>query len=183
MTPIVACIALGSNLGDRHATLHSALAAIADIPRSRLLARSSFHETSPVGPTAQPDFLNAAATLETSLPPAELLAALLAIEAAHGRDRSTGERWGPRTLDLDLLLYGTAAFSTEGLTVPHPRLHERAFVLEPLAEIAGQTLIPTRGTTVRGALDMLSRGAPPTGSRPNHLAGPPTIEPHGLDRS
>lgn len=137
------------------------------------MARSSFHETAPVGPTAQPDFLNAAVTIETSLPPGELLGALLAIEAAHGRNRSAGERWGPRTLDLDLLLYGTAVISAAGLTIPHPRLHERAFVLEPLAEIASETLIPTLGTTVRGALDMLSHGPPPAGTRPDPLAGRP----------
>ncbi len=144
--PNHACIALGSNLGDRHAHIRAALDALAALPRTTLLAASSIHETDPVGPVTQGRFLNAAAAIDTSLPPRELLDRLLAIEQSRGRDRSAEQRWGPRTLDLDLLLYGSLVINEPGLVIPHPRLHERRFVLEPLAEIAAETLVPGYST-------------------------------------
>jgi 2-amino-4-hydroxy-6-hydroxymethyldihydropteridine diphosphokinase len=154
---MVAYIALGSNLGDREATLESAVRQIGSLPGTRLLARSSWIQTDPVGVEEQPAFLNGAVEIETSLAPRRLLEGLLTIEAAHGRRREEGSRWGPRTLDLDLLLYGTRVIQEGGLRVPHPRLVERAFVLVPLSEIAGHALIPTLGLTVDEALERLGR--------------------------
>ena len=130
-----AYIGLGSNLGDREATLREALDRLGAGEGIAVVAVSSFRETDPVGVLDQPRFLNAAAALETSLAPRELLERLLAVERALGRDRAQEERWGPRTLDLDLLLYGDEEVDEPGLTVPHPRLAERAFVLEPLLEL------------------------------------------------
>ena len=135
----VAYIGLGSNLGDREGSLRAALARLAELGEVRA---SSFRETDPVGVTDQPRFLNAAAELSTDLTARDLLDALLAIERDLGRDRSREERWGPRTLDLDLLLYGTDVIDEPGLTVPHPRLAERLFVLEPLDELAPALTLP-----------------------------------------
>ncbi|MEX2219872.1 MAG: 2-amino-4-hydroxy-6-hydroxymethyldihydropteridine diphosphokinase [Phycisphaerales bacterium] len=146
-TPVDACIALGSNLGDREATLRRALVGIAVLPGTRLVAASGFLETAPVGPP-QPAYLNAAAHVATSLAPRELLGHLLRIEREHGRDRSRGGRWGSRPLDLDLLTHGETVMDEPGLTLPHPRLHERAFVLEPLAQIAPGLRIAGLGRTV-----------------------------------
>jgi len=129
-----AYIGLGANLGDREATIRAALAALAAADGIEVVAVSALRETEPVGVGAQPPFLNGAAELETTLSPRELLDRLLATEQRFGRVRVPGEH-GPRTLDLDLLLYGNEQIDDPGLTVPHPRLHERAFVLEPLAEI------------------------------------------------
>ena len=130
-----AYVGLGSNLGDREGTLRAAVAALAAAPAVELLAVSTLRETEPVGPVAdQPRFLNGAVALETSLSARELLALLLQIEAEFGRTRE-GPAGGPRTLDLDLLLYGDERIDEPGLEVPHPRLHERSFVLEPLAEL------------------------------------------------
>ncbi|MHB1353909.1 MAG: 2-amino-4-hydroxy-6-hydroxymethyldihydropteridine diphosphokinase [Thiobacillus sp.] len=140
---VVATIGLGANLNDPAAQVEYALAELDRLPATRLLARSSLYASSPVGYVDQPDFINAVAQVETALAPRALLAALLDIEQRHGRERSF--RNAPRTLDLDLLLYGGARFHEEGLTLPHPRMHERAFVLLPLLEIAGQTVIPGRG--------------------------------------
>ncbi|MBS0212118.1 MAG: 2-amino-4-hydroxy-6-hydroxymethyldihydropteridine diphosphokinase [Proteobacteria bacterium] len=149
-----ACIGLGGNLGDVPAAIAKALDALNLLPGSRVIRRSRLYRTPAWGLTAQPDFINAAALLETSLPADELLAALLAIEREHGRDRAAATpRWGPRTLDLDLLLYGEATLASEGLHVPHPRLHERAFVLVPLAEIAPDAQVPGRGR----AADLLAK--------------------------
>jgi 2-amino-4-hydroxy-6-hydroxymethyldihydropteridine diphosphokinase len=141
----VAFIGLGSNLGDREGNLRAALARLAELGEVRA---SSFRETDPVGVTDQPKFLNAAAELSTDLPARDLLDALLAIERDLGRDRAREERWGPRTLDLDLLLYGDDVIDEPGLTVPHPRLAERRFVLEPLHELAPGLLLPD-GTAIR----------------------------------
>src|SRR5438132_5073026 len=132
-----AYIALGSNLGDRQALLEQALKALREHPAVAVLRVSSVFETEPVGgPAGQGRYLNAAAELETSLAAEELLQALLNVEARLGRVRA--ERFGPRTIDLDLLLYGTLTCESPQLTLPHPRMHEREFVLRPLAEIAPQ---------------------------------------------
>jgi len=114
------------------------------IPDVRVVRVSSFRETAPVGFTEQPDFVNAAAEVETSLAPRPLLEELLRVERVLGRERS-GQRFGPRTIDLDVLLYGDAVVDEPGLTVPHPRLHERRFALEPLAELDPRLEVPGRG--------------------------------------
>jgi 2-amino-4-hydroxy-6-hydroxymethyldihydropteridine diphosphokinase len=131
-----AFIGIGSNLGPRHATIHSGVRALGRIPGIRVVRLSSIIETDPVGPQGQGPYLNAAAELMTTLDPHALLDAMLKVERAHGRDRTGTERWGPRTLDLDLLLYDNLVLDEPGLTLPHPRMAERAFVLIPLAEIA-----------------------------------------------
>lgn len=133
-----AYVGLGSNLGDREGTIRAALAALPGV-----VAISELRETAPVGLVDQPPFLNGAAALETELTPPELLAVLLDVERELGRERR--ERWGPRTIDLDLLLYGDESVSEPGLTVPHPRLHERRFALEPLLELDQDLTIPGRG--------------------------------------
>jgi 2-amino-4-hydroxy-6-hydroxymethyldihydropteridine diphosphokinase len=140
---VLATIGLGANLNDPAAQVEYALAELDRLPDTRLVARSALYASSPVGYVDQPDFINAVAQVETDLAPRALLAALLDIEHRHGRERSF--RNAPRTLDLDLLLYDDAHFHEEGLTLPHPRMHERAFVLRPLLEIAPATLIPGRG--------------------------------------
>ena len=129
-----AYVGLGSNLGDREATIRAALAALNDEDGIEVVAVSTLRETEPVGVGPQPLFLNGAAEIETTLSARELLDRLLATEERFGRVRVPGEH-GPRTLDLDLLLFGDEQIDEPGLTVPHPRLHERAFVLEPLAEL------------------------------------------------
>ena len=143
--PVIAHIGLGGNVGDVRATLVAALAAIDDLPGTRVVARSRFYRTAPVGGIAQDDFVNAVARIETRLPAPALLDALFAIERAHGRDRRREQRWGPRTLDLDLLLYGDERIDAEGLTVPHPRIAERVFVLVPLVEVSPEVMIPGLG--------------------------------------
>lgn len=140
-----AAIALGSNLGDCRATLEGALAALDADPDVRLLRRSAWYRSAPVGPP-QPDYLNGCAVLAVSLTPEELLDRLQATEARFGRVRA--ERWGPRTLDLDLILFGDLILSGERLQIPHPRLQERTFVLVPLAEIAPDWIEPHTGRTV-----------------------------------
>lgn len=158
-----ACIALGSNLGspvgDRGATLDAAVQRIGRIPGVRVLARSAWLRTAPVGVADQPEFLNGACVVETSLDPRALLERLMEVEREFGRERSGSARWGPRTLDLDLLLYGTLTVRERDLVVPHPRMHERSFVLEPLAEIAPHALIPTLGATVEDAFRVLREDA------------------------
>lgn len=129
-----AYVGLGANLGDREATIRAALATLAEEDGIEVVAVSSLRETEPVGVGAQPRYLNGVAELNTSLRPRALLDCLLATEQRFGRVRVPGEH-GPRTLDLDLLLYGDEQIDEPGLTVPHPRLHEREFVLEPLAEL------------------------------------------------
>ncbi|WP_343160750.1 2-amino-4-hydroxy-6-hydroxymethyldihydropteridine diphosphokinase [Xanthomonas sp. LMG 8989] len=156
-TPVQACIGLGGNLGDAAATLRAALAALDTLPQTRLLRASQLYRSPAWGREDQPDFINAAALLTTTLPAPDLLQALLDLEARHGRQRLPGERWGPRTLDLDLLLYAQAVIDLPGLQVPHPFLHERAFVLLPLAEIAAEAVIPGHGT-VRDARDRIETG-------------------------
>jgi 2-amino-4-hydroxy-6-hydroxymethyldihydropteridine diphosphokinase len=130
-----AYIGLGSSLGEREATLREALTRLSELDGVAVVAVSSFRETDPVGNADQPRFVNAAAELETTLGPRELLDRLLEVERSLGRDRTREERWGPRTVDLDLLLYGDETVGEPGLEVPHPRLAERAFVLQPLVEL------------------------------------------------
>lgn len=148
---VVAGIGLGANLGDAPATLRLAIAALGRLPQSRLLAASRLYRTPAWGNEAQPDFVNAAIALETLLPAPELLARLLATEQQFGRVRAAGAHWGPRTLDLDLLLYAEQVIDLPQLKVPHPYLHERAFALLPLAEVLPDAVIPGHGT-VRDAL-------------------------------
>jgi 2-amino-4-hydroxy-6-hydroxymethyldihydropteridine diphosphokinase len=140
-----AYIALGSNLGEREQTLHAALAALRAEDGVEVVAVSGLIETEPVGYVDQPRFLNGVAALETELPAAVLLELLLEVERRFGRVREGVPAQGPRTLDLDLLLYGEAEIDEPGLTIPHPRMHERAFVLGPLAELAPGLEIPGRG--------------------------------------
>ena len=139
-----AYVGLGANLGDREGTLRAALELLAATPDVEVVAVSSFRETDPVGYLDQPRFVNAAAAVETELPPRELLDGLLAIERELGRTRE-GPRFGPRTVDLDLLLYADETVDEPGLAIPHPRLHERRFALEPLAELAPGLVVPGRG--------------------------------------
>jgi 2-amino-4-hydroxy-6-hydroxymethyldihydropteridine diphosphokinase len=139
----VAFVGLGSNLADPESKVRTGLAALGRLPQTRLLAQSSLYRSAPVGHADQPDFVNAVAMAETGLAPRELLDALHGIEQAHGRERAF--RNAPRTLDLDLLLYDDASISEPGLDVPHPRMHERAFVLAPLTEIAPGCTIPGKG--------------------------------------
>jgi 2-amino-4-hydroxy-6-hydroxymethyldihydropteridine pyrophosphokinase len=137
-----AYVGLGSNLGDRAAYLLLGLSALSRLPETRLLRLSPVYETDPVGPP-QPPYLNMVAELETALSPKGLLAEMLRVEKALGRERR--ERWGPRTLDLDLLLYGDLVLEEAGLSVPHPRLHERAFVLVPLLDLLPEGRHPLLG--------------------------------------
>lgn len=150
----LAAIALGSNLpssfGDRAANLQEALRRLESL--GHVLAVSSFHDTDPVGYEAQPRFLNAAALLETELLPLDLLRELLAIEHAMGRDRLTAPPKGPRVIDLDLLLCGEAILTTPELTLPHPAMHERRFVLAPLSEIAPEMQHPVLHRSIASLL-------------------------------
>ena len=132
--PERAYIAIGSNLGDRRAHLEAGLKEVATLPGTHLAEVSHAYETPPQGPIEQSDFLNAVFAIETSLAPEPLLAALLTVEKNHQRQRRI--HWGPRTLDLDLLLYGERVVASADLTLPHPHMHERSFVLVPLCEIA-----------------------------------------------
>jgi 2-amino-4-hydroxy-6-hydroxymethyldihydropteridine diphosphokinase len=140
---IRAYIALGSNLGSPVATVEDAIDAMAALRGSLLRAMSSLYRTAPVGLRNQADFINAVVAVDTRLSPPELLEALFVLEAKFGRERSV--RNAPRTLDLDLLLHGDTVLDEPALTLPHPRMHERAFVLAPLAEIAPDLVIPGRG--------------------------------------
>ena len=131
-----AYVGIGSNLNDPRAQVLQAFTELDGLPHTRVVRKSSLYRSAPMGHAAQPDFVNAVAQVETGLPAERLLAELQAVEARRGRERSFPN--APRTLDLDLLLYGTARIASPALTVPHPRMHERAFVLKPLLEIAPQ---------------------------------------------
>ena len=140
-----AYIGLGSNLGDREGTIWRALEAIDDAGNTWLLSVSSLRETDPVGYLDQPKFVNGVASIGTTATARDLLDSLLELERRLGRDRTSSPPGGPRMIDLDLLLYGDETIDQPGLQVPHPRLHERRFVLEPLAEIRPRLVIPGRG--------------------------------------
>ena len=139
-----AYVGLGSNLGDRRATLERAVELLDADPGVRVVSISTLRETEPWGPVEQPPYLNGAIAVDTMLGPRALLDVLLRTEETLGRVR--GERWGPRTVDLDLLLYEDSVVDDPGLVVPHPRLHERRFVLEPLAELAPALVVPGHGS-------------------------------------
>lgn len=146
MTPVSrkACIALGANIGDPLRQIEAGFAALAALPGTRLLSRSSLYRSAPVGYADQPDFINAVAIIETALAPHALLAALLNIERVNGRVREFPN--APRTLDLDIVLYGDCVVHDPGLTIPHARMLERAFVMVPLAEVAPDMEVPGQGT-------------------------------------
>jgi 2-amino-4-hydroxy-6-hydroxymethyldihydropteridine diphosphokinase len=151
---VPAYVALGSNLDEPRGQVERAMAALAGVPDSRLVLRSSLYRSQPFGPVEQPDFVNAAAGMLTRLGPAELLSQLQGIETELGRERPA-VRWGPRRIDLDLLVHGAARMSEPGLEVPHPGIPERAFVLVPLAEFAPDLEVPGQGR-VRDLLDRIA---------------------------
>lgn len=145
MSAVTAYLGLGANLQDPASQVRRALDELTSLPQTRVLAHSPLYKSPPLGPSDQPDYVNAVAVLETGLDPLALLAELRAIELRHGRRRD-GSRWGPRTLDLDILLYGDRLLDTPELTLPHPGLHERAFVLYPLSDVAPELQVPGRGS-------------------------------------
>ena len=140
----LAYIGIGSNLDDPARQVRAAIDALMHLPRTTFVRVSRLYRTAPWGKADQPAFVNAAVAVSTALPPRELLDALLAIERAHGRERD-GERWGPRLIDLDILVYGDASIDEPGLRVPHPHLAERAFALLPLADLDPDLEIPGQG--------------------------------------
>ena len=150
MRAVTAYIGLGANIDGPAAQIARAFDELGRLPSSRLAARSPLYKSEPMGPAGQPDYLNAVARLETKLTPEALLKELKALELCHGR--RPGPRWGPRPLDLDILLYGEVTLATPELALPHPGLHERAFVLYPLADLAPDLAVPGRGR-VRDLLD------------------------------
>ena len=152
--PNLVYLSLGSNLGDRQVQLQDALAKLAAV--GRVVATSSFYETEPVEFTQQPWFLNCAIALETNKTPEQLMAAILRIEEEMGRRRV--QKKGPRAIDIDILLFDDTIVDSEELTIPHPTMHERRFVLEPLAEIAPELLHPVLKKTIRELLDSLPPG-------------------------
>ena len=141
----IAYVGLGANLGAREATIIEATRLLSESPAITLLASAKLRETEPWGPVPQPPYLNGALALETDLAPSELLVLLLGIEQHLGCERAGEERYGPRVIDLDLLLYDAVVLEAPGLELPHPRLHERAFALEPLLELAPDLVVPGRG--------------------------------------
>lgn len=147
-----ACLGLGSNLGDRCAMLDGAVRRLDSHPGISVVKVAAYRETAPAGYLEQGNFINTAVAVDTSLSPTELLRAVQQIEAEFGRTREI--RFGPRTLDIDILLYNDLVLESETLSIPHPRLHEREFVLAPLAEIAPEARIPPEGLTVK---EMLTR--------------------------
>jgi 2-amino-4-hydroxy-6-hydroxymethyldihydropteridine diphosphokinase len=155
---VKAFIGLGSNLGEREAMIREALEALAALPQTELLRASSLYDTEPVGDVDQPNFLNAVAQLDTDLPPRQLLWNLLLIEKRLGRERT--RPWGPRTIDLDLLLYGDDVIEEDDLRVPHPEMIRRAFVLVPLVELDPILVHPGTGETMLSHLSRLGARPP-----------------------
>jgi 2-amino-4-hydroxy-6-hydroxymethyldihydropteridine diphosphokinase len=153
---VKAYIALGSNLGDRAGYLLLALSRVSSLPQTRLSRLSHVYETDPIGPPGQGRYLNMVAEIETSLEPQFLMRALLDVERSLGRERQ--ERWGARTIDLDLLLYGDAVMETPLLTLPHPRLPQRAFVLAPLCDLIPEARHPNSAETYRALLEGVDSG-------------------------
>ncbi len=151
-----AFVALGSNLQDPEQQVLRALAELNTLPGTQVVAHSSLYRTAPLGYAKQPDFINAVAEIRTTLAAPELMRRLLALESTHGRERPFPN--APRVLDLDLLLYGELQLDTPELTLPHPRLHQRGFVLLPLAEIAPQLIIPGRGMVAELARNVMDQG-------------------------
>jgi 2-amino-4-hydroxy-6-hydroxymethyldihydropteridine diphosphokinase len=154
----LAYVGLGSNLGDRRGLIREALKRLGRIHGVRVRKRSRIIETDPVGVTEQPRFLNAVAEIETRIEPVPFLRRLRDVEKSLGRVRQ--RRWGPRTIDLDLLLWGDRSMDTKTLTLPHPRMAQRRFVLAPLAELCPRRRVPGTGRTVRGLLKAVEGGAP-----------------------
>ncbi len=148
-------IAMGSNLGDRHANIQGGIDAISLLDSTKIIRCSTIISTAPVGPGEQGEYLNGVLQIQTLLKAPDLLEHLLEIEARFGRDRSAGVQWGARTLDLDILIYGDQVIDESGLTIPHPRLHARSFVLLPLVEIAPDLEIPGYKKTSQALLEML----------------------------
>lgn len=155
--PVRAWVGIGANLEDPRQQVETALCELAALPSTRLVRASSRYRTPPMGPPDQPDYVNAVAELETALAPLALLDELQRIELAHRRQRGA-ERWGPRTLDLDLLLYGDERLDLPRLIVPHPGIADRAFVLVPLAEIAPDLSIPGLGPIRRLVVEVSAAG-------------------------
>jgi 2-amino-4-hydroxy-6-hydroxymethyldihydropteridine diphosphokinase len=175
----VVYVALGANLGDREATFSSVIAAFEHEPDLRLLAASRVFETPPLGPPGQRPYLNAVVAMRAWLAPVELLRRLQGIETALGRDRGPDAvRWGPRTIDLDLLFYGERCITLPELEVPHPRAHERAFVLLPLAEVAPALVHPTLGRSI-AELATARSDADEVTPRPRPAGWPGTTVPAG----
>ena len=158
-----AYVGVGANLGEREATILGAIDLLAVQPGVDVVGVSALRETEPWGPVEQPSYLNGAVALETDLAPRDLLDVLLDVEQSFGRDRAMEVRWGPRTLDLDLLLHGDLVRDEPGLTLPHPRLHERRFALEPLADLGPALVVPGRGTVAELLASLDARPAPPDG--------------------
>jgi 2-amino-4-hydroxy-6-hydroxymethyldihydropteridine diphosphokinase len=156
MPPEQAFLALGGNIGDVAATFTAACRNIEALPQTRIVARSSLYRTKPWGMSEQPDFLNACLAISTKLASEKLLHEILRIEREHGRDRVDDQRWGPRRLDIDIIAHGDKIIKTERLTLPHPQLFERAFVLVPLAEIAGDSVVA--GCKIKDAASRLDAG-------------------------
>ena len=158
-----AYVGVGANLGEREATILGAIDLLAVQPGVDVVGVSALRETEPWGPVEQPSYVNGAVALETDLAPRDLLDVLLGVEQSFGRDRAMEVRWGPRTLDLDLLLHGDLVRDEPGLTLPHPRLHERRFALEPLADLDPALVVPGHGTVAELLASLDARPAPPDG--------------------
>jgi len=169
-----ASIGLGANLGDTRHTLNAAAEAIAALPGTTVRARSSLYQSAAWGVTEQPDFVNAVVMIDTALAPLDLLAALHQIEHQHGRARAHEQRWGPRTLDLDILVYGDDRLDLPQLRIPHPHLAERAFALIPLHEISPGLDIPGLGTVEDALLALMPIADPPIPiATPSQWSAPP----------